>query len=61
MERKMKEEGKDFSHEMYEEMKKNSGTEKTVRDKIDPEFEEAFRKLNINKLYNEFLARPIRN
>ena len=40
---------------------KKSAKEKTVRDTVDPEFEAAFRKLNLNKLYNEFIARPIGN
>lgn len=58
----MKQQGKgDFSHEMYEDMKSKAQQEKTVRDKIDPEFDEAFRKLNLNRLYEEFLARPMRN
>ena len=46
---------------MYEEMKKQAQKEKTIREEIDPEFEEAFKKLNLNKMYNEFMARPIRN
>ena len=46
---------------MYEEMKRKSQQEKTVRDKVDPEFEEAFRKLNLNRLFQEFIATPIRN
>lgn len=60
-ERKMHDEGKGFSHEMYEEMKKQAGQEKTVRDTIDPESEAAFRKLNLNRLFNEFNARPMRS
>lgn len=60
-ERKMREEGKEFSHEMYEEMKKQASKEKTIREQVDPEFEEAFRKLNLNRLYAEFTARPIRS
>ncbi len=50
-EKTMKSQGKDFSHEMYEEMKRNAGKEKTIRDQIDPEFEEAFKKLNLNRLF----------
>ena len=46
---------------MYEEMKKQAAKEKTIREEIDPEFVEAFKKLNLNKLYDEFLSRPIRN
>lgn len=57
----MREEGKDFSHEMYEEMKKQAQKEKTVRETVDPEFEVAFRKLNLNRLFNEFNARPMRS
>lgn len=58
-ERKMRAEGKDFSQEQYEEMKKQQG--KTVRETVDPEFEAAFRKLNLNRLFQEFNARPMRS
>lgn len=60
-ERKMKESGQEFSHEMYEEMKKQAQKEKTVREQVDPEFEEAFKKLNLNRLFQEFQARPMRS
>ncbi|CDW75160.1 cytochrome c biogenesis protein [Stylonychia lemnae] len=60
-ERRHKNMGQEFSHEMYEEMKKQAEAQKTVRDTIDPEFDEAFKKLNLNKLYKEFVARPILN
>eukprot|EP00347_Sterkiella_histriomuscorum_P009334 403341609 len=53
--------GQEFSNEMYEEMKKNAQSQKTVRDTIDPEFEEAFKKLNLNRLFKEFQARPLRS
>jgi hypothetical protein len=43
---------------MYEEMKRQ---QTTVRDKVDPEFEAAFRKLNLNRLFQEFNARPMRS
>jgi curved DNA-binding protein CbpA len=55
-ERRMKQEGKDPSHEAYEKMK---ASQKTVRETVDPEFEAAFRKLNLNRLFNEFNARPL--
>ncbi|TNV86325.1 hypothetical protein FGO68_gene2055 [Halteria grandinella] len=60
-EHRMRQEGRDFSHEMYEEMKKQAQKEKTVRETVDPEFEAAFRKLNLNRLFNEFNARPMRS
>ena len=31
-----------------------------MRDTIDPEFEAAFRKLNLNRHFDEFMARPMR-
>jgi curved DNA-binding protein CbpA len=34
--------------------------ETKVRDTIDPEFEAAFRKVNINRHFEEFMARPMR-
>lgn len=57
----MKAEGKEWSHDMYEEMKKQASKEKTIRDQVDPEFEAAFRKLNLNRLFEEFNARPMRS
>jgi hypothetical protein len=57
----MKAEGKEFSHEMYEEMKRRASQEKTVRETVDPEFEAAFKKLNLNRLFAEFNARPMRS
>ena len=57
----MKVEGKDFSHEMYEEMKRRASQERTVRETVDPEFEAAFKKLNLNRLFAEFNARPMRS
>jgi DnaJ-class molecular chaperone len=35
--------------------------ETKVRETIDPEFEAAFRKLNINRQFAEFMARPMRS
>lgn len=32
---------------------------RTVRETVDPEFEAAFRKLNLNRLFSEFNARPL--
>ncbi len=58
-EQRHKQSGEDFSHAMYEDMKNKSQKSKTIRDEIDPEIEEAFKKLNLNKMYNEFMARPI--
>jgi len=46
---------------MYEEMKKRAAQEKTVRETVDPEFEAAFKKLNLNRLFAEFNARPMRS
>jgi RecA-family ATPase len=57
----MRAEGKEWSHEMYEEMKRQASKEKTIRDQVDPEFEAAFRKLNLNRLFEEFNARPMRS
>jgi len=34
---------------------------RTVREEQDPEIEEAFKKLNLDKLFGEFDARPMRN
>lgn len=50
---------KDFSHEMYQDMKQKAQKSKTIREEIDPEIEEAFKKLNMNKMYREFMARPM--
>lgn len=50
---------KDFSHEMYQEMKQNAQKSKTIREEMDPEIEEAFKKLNMNKMYREFMTRPM--
>ena len=52
--------GSDFSHDDYEQMKQ-SAQKKTIREEIDPEFQDAFKKLNLNRLYQEFLARPMRS
>jgi hypothetical protein len=57
----MRAEGKEFSQEMYEEMKRRAAQEKTVRETVDPEFEAAFKKLNLNRLFAEFNARPMRS
>ena len=51
--------GKDFSQEAYEQAMRAKET--TVRDRVDPEFEAAFRKLNLNRLFAEFSARPMRS
>ncbi len=40
-----------FDQDEYERMKTKT---KTVREEVDPEFEDAFRKLNINRLFDEF-------
>jgi curved DNA-binding protein CbpA len=60
-ERRRRQEGKDFSHEAYEEMRRQAGQNRTVREAVDPEFEAAFRKLNLNRLFQEFNARPMRS
>ena len=57
---KMRNKGQDFSQEMYEEMKRQRKQERVVREEQDPEFQEAFRKLNIDRLFAEFSARPMR-
>ena len=56
----MRDQGEEFSHEMYEEMKRRA-SKKTVREEVNPEFERAFRELNLNKLFREFEARPMRS
>ena len=39
---------------------KGSQKAEKVRDYQDPEFEEAFKKLNTQRLFNQFMARPMR-
>jgi hypothetical protein len=40
--------------------RKTQQKETKVRDTIDPEFEAAFRKINLNRQFDEFMARPVR-
>ena len=59
---KMKMQGQtDFNEEMYYNMKKTQQQERVVREDQDPEIQAAFQKLNIDKLFMEFTARPIRS
>lgn len=46
---------------MYEEMKKASQAERAIREEQDPTFKQAFDKLNIDRLFQEFSARPLRS
>lgn len=57
---KMKMEGREFNQEMYQEMKRAHRAERAVREEQDPDFKEAFNKLNIDRLFAEFNARPMR-
>lgn len=57
---KMKSQGREFNQEMYQEMKRAHRAERAVREEQDPEFKEAFKELNIERLFAEFNARPMR-
>mmetsp|Transcript_11968 Transcript_11968/g.20207 ORF Transcript_11968/g.20207 Transcript_11968/m.20207 type:complete len:340 (-) Transcript_11968:600-1619(-) len=50
----------DFSYSSWRSMKRQR-KEKIIREELDPEFHEAFKKLNIEQLFAEFNARPLRS
>ena len=58
---KMKAQGQSYSQAGYEDMRKAYRKERTIREDQDPEFKEAFKKLNIERLFAEFTARPKRS
>lgn len=51
MAQKMRQRGQSFTHEMYENMKRAARQERVVREDQDPEIQEAFKKLNIERLF----------
>ena len=53
--------GSEFTEDMFYKMKKTQQKERVVREDQDPEIQAAFKKLNIDKLFMEFNARPMRS
>jgi hypothetical protein len=52
--------GQGYTHAMYEEMKKAKQKERVVREDQDPDILREFQKINIDRLFAEFNARPMR-
>ena len=48
---RMQEQGREFSHDLYEEFKRRTSR---VRDEVDPEFEEELKKHNFSRMFREF-------
>ena len=61
---KMRDQGMEFTHEMYVRMKQAQAAkqqkERVIREEQDPEIQEAFNKVDIDRLFHEFNKRPMR-
>lgn len=53
--------GEEFTYEMFMAMRRAKQKERVVREHQDPEFEEALRKVDLNRFMYDFEKRPMRS
>lgn len=53
--------GQEFTYEMWTDLKRKAKKERTIREEQDPDIQAAFRKLNMDRLFQEFTQRPTRS
>ena len=58
---KMKAQGKQFTHDEYQKMKRRKQKERVVREDQDPEIQAAWAKMNVEMMFQEFQNRPVRS
>lgn len=61
MAQKAKMQGMEFNYQTYQNMKRTALKERVVREDQDPEIQQAWEKMNVDKLFSEFTSRPIRS